>query len=127
MKIKRNISRALILFTIGIIGGAYTYSYLENWSLLDAFYFVIATVTTIGYGDFVPTTSIAKIFTMFYSFFGVGIALYIFSTINSAIFKKHVGQKVSEIKQNVKKEQEIKEEVKDTIKKAIRKKNKKKK
>lgn len=125
MKIKRNVSTAIILFLTGIVGGAFAYQYLESWNLIDSFYFVIATVTTIGYGDFVPKTTVGKIFTMFYSFFGVGIALYIFSAVNSAIFKKHVGEKVSELRKGVKKEQEIKEEVKNTIKKAIKGKKKK--
>jgi voltage-gated potassium channel len=124
MEIKRHISTALILFFGGIIGGAFAYHYIEGWNLLNSFYFVVATITTIGYGDFVPSTSIGKVFTMFYSFFGVGIALYIFSTVNSAIFKKHVGEQVSQIKRDVKKEQEIKEEVKKTITKAISKKKK---
>jgi len=122
MKTRIHISTAVILFVVGIIGGAFAYQYIESWTLLNSFYFVVATVTTIGYGDIVPKTSIGKVFTMFYSFFGVGIALYIFSTVNSAIFKKHVGEQVSQLKRDVKKEQQIKEEMKKTISKAVKRK-----
>lgn len=120
MKIRGNPWAILVMFFIGLIIGAFAYQTIEGWSLLDSFYFIVVTVTTIGYGDLVPTTSIGKIFTMFYSFFGVAIALYLFSKMNSEIFKKHVGEQVSEIKKDVEKEQEIKKEVRDTIKKAIK-------
>lgn len=41
--------------------------------MLDSFYFVIMTITTIGYGDFVPITAIGKLFTVFYSIVGIGL------------------------------------------------------
>lgn len=107
------------IFFMGILGGAFAYSFVEGWSLLDSFYFVIVTVSTIGYGDFVPLTNTGKIFTMFFAFFGVAIALYLFSTISSSIFKKHVGEQVSELKRDVKLEKKVKKEVSDAIRKAV--------
>jgi len=86
--------------------GAYAYQSVEGWNLLDSFYFVVVTVTTIGYGDISPVTDTGKIFTMFYSFFGVGMAFYFLSLIGGAIFKKHIKRNVNEIKE------EIQEEVK---------------
>ena len=115
----------ILLLIIFVILGAFAYHQVEGWNLLNSFYFVIVTVTTIGYGDFAPATNLGKIFTMFFSFFGITIAFYLFSMIGANLFKKHVNQKVNEIKKEVQKQQEIKQDIKQTIK-SVEKDNKKK-
>ena len=111
----------LVIFFFGIVGGTFIYQNVEGWSFLDALYFVIVTVTTIGYGDISPHTPAGKIFTMFFAFFGVATALYIFSHVSSSLFKKHINSKMSQIKRDVKKEGEIKEEIKKDIKEGVKK------
>jgi voltage-gated potassium channel len=49
------------------------YWFVEEWSLLDAAYFAVVTIATVGYGDFVPQTTVGKIFTIGYIFSGIGI------------------------------------------------------
>jgi len=43
----------------------------EDWSAIDALYFVIVTISTVGYGDLVPDTEGARIFTVFFMVLGL--------------------------------------------------------
>lgn len=72
----RRILYVLIVILIVLFSGATFYHYIEGWRYLNALYFSAYTITTIGYGDFVPRTDAGKIFTIFYAFAGVAIALY---------------------------------------------------
>jgi voltage-gated potassium channel len=60
---------ALLVLTIGTI----FYHYVEHFSWLNAYYFSVVSLTTVGYGDIVPRTAAGKIFTTFYVMFGIGI------------------------------------------------------
>ena len=124
MKVRWHLISLLVIFIFGILGGALIYSSVEGWDFLDSLYFIVVTVTTIGYGDFAPHTPTGKILTMFFAFFGVAMALYLLSTISSSIFKKHVWAKVSELKRDVKKEGQIKEELKEVVRHSKRRKKK---
>lgn len=124
---KRKLVLSLILFISIIVVGTFTYTYVEGWNLLNSLYFVVITVTTIGYGDFVPVTNMGKLLTIVLAFFGVSMALYFLSLIGSKIFKKHVEEQVSQIKEGIKKEEEVKKELDETIKENIKKPIKKKK
>jgi voltage-gated potassium channel len=61
--------------------GTMVYHWLEGWSYLDALYFSVISLATIGYGDFVPTTDIAKGFTIVYVVNGIVILLSLFDRI----------------------------------------------
>lgn len=53
--------------------GTVFYHFVEKFSWLDAYYFSVVTLATVGYGDLTPKTDIGKLFTTFYIFAGVGI------------------------------------------------------
>ena len=69
----------IAVFLLGV--GTVYFHETEGWSYIDAFYFSTMTLTTIGYGDLAPTTNMTKIFTSFYAIFGIGLMLYILSSI----------------------------------------------
>ena len=74
--------RELLTMTTLVLGvGSTTYHYLEGWSWIDSLYFSTITLSTIGYGDFSPTTDAGKIFTIFYITVGVGIILSFINTL----------------------------------------------
>ena len=64
-----------------LVIGTVTYHYLEGWSWLDALYFSVITLTTIGYGDYSPQTTCGKVFTLVYIVVGIGIILGFINTI----------------------------------------------
>jgi hypothetical protein len=53
--------------------GTTVYTLLEGWSPLDSLYFCVVTLATVGFGDYTPTTDLAKLFTIGYIITGIGI------------------------------------------------------
>ena len=61
----------LVVFTL--LSGTLFYRAVEGWSLVDAFYFSVTTLTTVGLGDLAPSTTFGKLFTTLYIFAGLGL------------------------------------------------------
>lgn len=57
------------------------FHWLEDWDWIDSFYFVVITFTTVGYGDFTPTTPLTKLITIFVGLNGIVILLMLFDVI----------------------------------------------
>ena len=82
---------SLVFFMLLV--GTIFYSLHEGWSLIDAFYFSVTTLTTVGFGDLSPTTTLSKLFTVVYIFTGLGLIAGFITTIGKESFsrrtKKH--------------------------------------
>jgi hypothetical protein len=75
-------SRPTIVWAaVTLLGGMLFYHFVEGWSLIDAAYFCVVSLATVGYGDLTPTTPISRIFTMVYLVNGIGILLAFFDRI----------------------------------------------
>jgi hypothetical protein len=61
------------LVVLLLLGGTAFYSLVEDWNPLDALYFSVTTLTTVGLGDLAPKTAPGKLFTVLYIFVGLGI------------------------------------------------------
>jgi hypothetical protein len=61
--------------------GTVVYMWLEGWSPVDALYFSVVALATVGFGDLHPTTDIAKLFTVVYIIFGLGVIAAFISEI----------------------------------------------
>jgi len=70
-----------LLAVIAIISGTGFYSIVEGLRFVDALYFSVVTLTTVGYGDFAPQTDAGKLFTAVYVLVGVGIVLAFITTV----------------------------------------------
>jgi hypothetical protein len=70
---------ALVVLTLTV--GCLVYMLLEGWSFVDAAYFSVVTLATVGFGDLTPTTQGAKLFTMAYIVVGIGILATFATTV----------------------------------------------
>lgn len=99
---KVKIYYALIFILILLTIGTFLFSYTENWSYIDSFYFSTSTLTTVGYGDLVPLHDTSKIITSVYALLGVGTFLFCLSVIAEYYFYKRfttVNKKIEKIKE----------------------------
>ena len=62
----------------------------EIKTLEDALWWCIATVTTVGYGDIVPVTSLGRYVAIAYMGFGIALITILLSTITTNFYKKRV-------------------------------------
>ena len=76
------------LVVITLVGGTVFYSLEEGWSVVDAFYFSVMTLTTVGLGDLTPKTTIGKLFTVIYIFAGLSIILGFIETVAKETFRR---------------------------------------
>jgi voltage-gated potassium channel len=67
------------LFTLFF--GTIIYHIIEKLSWIDAWYFSVITLATVGYGDITPKTDFGKLFTTFYVLIGIGIIVTFTSTL----------------------------------------------
>jgi len=68
--------------------GTVSYHLMEHWSWISSFYFSVCTLTTVGYGDLVPTSDLSRLFTALYVLVGVSIAFTAFGIIGSSYLRR---------------------------------------
>ena len=82
-----------LLVVITLLVGTIFYSLVEGWSVLDAFYFSVTTLTTVGLGDLAPKTVAGKLFTVVYIFAGLSIILGFIDTVSKQTLSRHTGRR----------------------------------
>ncbi|TRY79305.1 hypothetical protein TCAL_02008 [Tigriopus californicus] len=87
------VSLCFVVVLAYVMGGSYLFSQSEGWALLDSAYFCIVSLTTIGFGDFVPKTkkidpelSIAICST--YILFGISLLVMTFNLVQERVIRK---------------------------------------
>lgn len=69
--------------------GTILFHMLEDWTYIQAFYFSVATISTVGYGDLTPTHDLSRLCVALYILFGTTGALAALTIIGSEYFKKY--------------------------------------
>ena len=78
----------LLLLAVVVVLGTTSYLLIEDgWTLLDAFYMTVITITTVGYREVHPLSPGGQIFTMVLAVTGLGLLLYTLARVAQAIFE----------------------------------------
>ncbi len=102
----RIVKGAVILLMILVVGTV-GYMSLEGWSLLDALYMTVITITTVGYREVAQVSVPGQVFTIFIIFLGVGIIAYMLGQVaqvmvdiqvRSLIGRRKLGLKLKTLK-----------------------------
>jgi voltage-gated potassium channel len=64
-----------------VLTGTIFYWRFEDWTVIQALYFSVVTLTTVGFGDFTPTTAGTQIFTIIYILTGLGVLVALLSSV----------------------------------------------
>ena len=83
--------RALVIFALTIIATATVLFWLiEVWPLVDAAFFSVVTISTVGYGNLTPVTALGKVVCMVYILLGLGVFVAAASAVADALIKRRV-------------------------------------
>ncbi|XP_075238563.1 uncharacterized protein LOC142334445 isoform X1 [Lycorma delicatula] len=67
------ITVAIVILLIYIVCGALVFWYWEGWGFFESFYFVFISMSTIGFGDFVPQNQMYMMASIVYLVFGLAL------------------------------------------------------
>ncbi|OPY56107.1 MAG: Voltage-gated potassium channel Kch [Pelotomaculum sp. PtaU1.Bin035] len=70
--------------------GIYSLIIFEDKSFMDALWLVVITITTVGFGDVVPSTTAGRIIIMLLIAGGAGLLTYVISTIFVGVLEGHL-------------------------------------
>ena len=83
---------AVILLAIVIVVGVTGYKLINGWDLLDSFYMVIITISTVGYTEVHPQGAAGRLFTSGLIVVGVGTMLYGFGVFAETLADNAFGR-----------------------------------
>lgn len=67
------ISVAIVILLLYMFVGASVYTFWESWGFFESFYFVFISMSTIGFGDFVPKHPMYMMASIVYLVFGLAL------------------------------------------------------
>ena len=71
-----------------LLTGTIFYWRTEDWTVIQALYFSVVTLTTVGYGDLHPTSAGTQIFTIIYILTGLGVFVALLASVADQYIKQ---------------------------------------
>jgi voltage-gated potassium channel len=87
MSLLKRLAVAIIALLSILCLGTVGFHYLEGWSFPESLYATVVTLSTVGYGDFIPHSREGMMFTVFLIIVGVGTMLYTVGLITETMIE----------------------------------------
>ncbi|KAJ3031733.1 UNVERIFIED_CONTAM: Potassium channel [Siphonaria sp. JEL0065] len=88
--VSMQINQAVFLVLTTMLLFASVFSVIEGWSFWDGVYFTFTTVATIGFGDYCPTTPLARSLFIWFVFFGIANVTYLGSMVSERVMNQWI-------------------------------------
>lgn len=77
----RPLLHAALALIVMVWAGVYSFVEFEDKSVIDALWLTMTSITTVGFGDVVPSTTAGRVVTIFLMLGGIGMLTYVAGTI----------------------------------------------
>jgi potassium channel subfamily K len=84
---QRTLMLQTIMLLIYLLLGAFIFSEIESWNYLDAVYWTVVTLFTVGFGDYYPTTDLGRALLIPYALIGIITFGLVISSVRSLILE----------------------------------------
>ncbi len=85
---------AALLLLSSLIVGTIGFVLLEGWTILDAFYMAVITISTVGFTEVEPLSPSGRLFTSFLIIFNIGIFAYAVSAFTSYFIEHDIFKQI---------------------------------
>lgn len=98
METRFKIASGILILLLIILLGTLGLSFLEHWPLFQALWVTVESLTTTGYGDYIPQTTAGKTFLMFILLSGVAVIGYSLGTVTNTVIERQITNMVEKSK-----------------------------
>ena len=71
-----------------VLTGTIFYWRFEEWTIIEALYFSVVTLATVGFGDLTPTRAGTQIFTIIYILTGLGVLVALLTSVGQQYLRQ---------------------------------------
>lgn len=76
---------AIVLAVVYILAGVIMYTQWEDWDYMEAFYFIFISVSTVGFGDVLPTHTKFFVASFAYQLFGLALVAMVINVVMDSL------------------------------------------